>query len=77
MTYFVYLQARDINRTLLIFSHDYWDDQLNELVESIHFANTLQIFYPYSIQTHIDTFPGDSPNDCPRNTKKEQYGMNI
>ena len=77
MACFVYLQAKDIDRTLIIFSHDYWDDQVNELVESIDFAKTLQIFYPYSIQTHSDTFPGESANDCPRNAKKEQYVMNI
>lgn len=65
-------QAKDIDRTLIIFSHDFWDDQLNELVESIDFAKILQIFYPYSIQTHTDIFPGESANDCPRNAKKEQ-----
>ena len=54
-----------INSTLLIFSHDYWDDDINDLIKSIQFANVLQIFYPFSIQTHKQSFPGDSPNDCP------------
>ena len=63
--------SRDIDKTLLIFSHDFWDPQINELVNSIDFAKVLQIFYPYSIQTHPKEFPGESPNDCPRDTTKE------
>jgi len=73
VTYFMYfLQAKDIDRTLIIFSHDIWDDEVNELINSVDFAKTLQIFYPYSIQTHTNAFPGESPNDCPRNAKKDQ-----
>jgi len=65
-------QAKDIDRTLIIFSHDVWDEEVNQLINSIDFAKILQIFYPYSIQTHSNTFPGESPNDCPRNVKKDQ-----
>jgi alpha-1,6-mannosyl-glycoprotein beta-1,2-N-acetylglucosaminyltransferase len=65
-------QAKDIDRTLIIFSHDIWDDEVNELINSVDFAKTLQIFYPCSIQTHTNAFPGESPNDCPRNAKKDQ-----
>ena len=73
VNYFMYfLQAKDIDRTLIIFSHDIWDDEVNELINSVDFAKTLQIFYPYSIQTHTNAFPGESPNDCPRNAKKDQ-----
>ncbi len=64
--------SRGIERTLLVFSHDFWDESVNELVASVDFAMTLQIFYPYSIQTHPDAFPGESPEDCPRDAKKEQ-----
>ncbi|KAG6461113.1 hypothetical protein O3G_MSEX012426 [Manduca sexta] len=32
----------------------------------------IQIFYPYSIQTHPNEFPGMDPNDCPRDAKFEQ-----
>lgn len=67
-----YFQAKDIDRTLIIFSHDVWDEDVNQLINSIDFAKILQIFYPYSIQTHSNTFPGESPNDCPRNVKKDQ-----
>ena len=65
-------QARDIEKTLIIFSHDFWDPDINELVASVDFAKTLQIFYPFSIQTHQNTFPGESKNDCPRNAKKKE-----
>lgn len=65
-------QARDISKTLLIFSHDYYDDDINDLVQQIDFCKVLQIFYPYSIQTHPDEYPGVDPNDCPRNMKKQQ-----
>ncbi|KAL4721367.1 hypothetical protein ACJJTC_000228 [Scirpophaga incertulas] len=33
-------QARDIDRTLLIFSHDYYDEEINNLVRSIDFTKT-------------------------------------
>ncbi|XP_049884192.1 alpha-1,6-mannosyl-glycoprotein 2-beta-N-acetylglucosaminyltransferase-like isoform X2 [Pectinophora gossypiella] len=62
-------QARDIDKTLLVFSHDYYDEEINSLVRSIDFTKVMQIFYPYSIQTHPDEFPGLDPNDCPRDAK--------
>uniref|UniRef100_A0A182JQC5 Alpha-1,6-mannosyl-glycoprotein 2-beta-N-acetylglucosaminyltransferase n=1 Tax=Anopheles christyi TaxID=43041 RepID=A0A182JQC5_9DIPT len=65
-------QARGISRTLLVFSHDYYDDDINDLVQSIDFCKVIQIFYPFSIQTHPNEFPGADPGDCPRDIKKEQ-----
>ena len=32
----------------------------------------LQIFYPYPIQIYPNEFPGEDPNDCPRNMKKAE-----
>ncbi|XP_036234323.1 alpha-1,6-mannosyl-glycoprotein 2-beta-N-acetylglucosaminyltransferase isoform X1 [Bactrocera oleae] len=64
-------QAKDISKTLLIFSHDYYDDDINDLVQTIDFCKVIQIFYPYSIQTHPNEFPGVDPNDCPRDMKKD------
>ena len=66
-------QATGIDKTLIIFSHDFWDEDVNDLVNSVDFAKTMQIFYPFSIQTHPNEFPGESPHDCPRNAKKDQY----
>ncbi|XP_053670744.1 alpha-1,6-mannosyl-glycoprotein 2-beta-N-acetylglucosaminyltransferase [Anopheles nili] len=65
-------QARDISRALLVFSHDFYDDDINDLVQSIDFCKVMQIFYPFSIQTHPNEFPGADPADCPRDIKKEQ-----
>ncbi|CAG9813297.1 unnamed protein product [Phaedon cochleariae] len=64
-------QAPGISHTLLIFSHDYYDEQMNSLVQSIDFCKVIQIFYPYSIQAHPKEFPGEDPKDCPRDMKKE------
>jgi len=64
--------SQGIEKTLIVFSHDFYDEAINNLVNSVDFAKTMQIFYPYSIQTHPKEFPGESPNDCPRNAKKDQ-----
>ena len=55
-----------IDNALVIFSHDLYNPGLNEAIASIDFTRVMQIFYPHSIQLHPHTFPGDSPNDCPR-----------
>jgi len=57
---------------LLIFSHDFYDEEINELVQSIDFCKVMQIYYPYSIQMHPNEFPGTDPKDCQRNTKRER-----
>jgi alpha-1,6-mannosyl-glycoprotein beta-1,2-N-acetylglucosaminyltransferase len=68
-------QAKDIQNTLLVFSHDHYDEDINELVQSIDFCKVMQIFYPHSLQTHPHLFPGEAPNDCPRNVKKDEYAF--
>ena len=65
-------RARRIERTLLVFSYDLYSDELNWLVRSISFAPVMQIFFPHSIQLHPTTFPGQSPNDCPRDIGREK-----
>ena len=65
-------KARDISETLLIFSHDFYDEEINELVQSIDFCKVIQIFYPFSIQTYTNEFPGTDPKDCPRNISKKK-----
>ncbi|XP_028165966.1 alpha-1,6-mannosyl-glycoprotein 2-beta-N-acetylglucosaminyltransferase-like [Ostrinia furnacalis] len=57
-------QVRFIDRVLLIFSHRYFDEEINTLVRSIHFCRVLQYFYPYSLQLYPNTFPGVDPDDC-------------
>lgn len=65
-------KVKDISKTLLIFSHDVYDEQINELVQSIDFCKVMQIFYPFSIQTHPNEFPGTDPKDCRRDVNKLQ-----
>lgn len=36
-------QARDIDKTLLVFSHDYYDEDINDLVQSIDFCKVMQV----------------------------------
>lgn len=38
-------QARDISKVLLIFSHDYYDEDINDLVKSIDFCKVMQVIY--------------------------------
>lgn len=61
-----------IEDVLLIFSHGYFDEQINELIKRIDYCKTAQIFFPYSMQVYTNTFPGLSPDDCPEKiTRKE------
>lgn len=64
--------TRHVSDTLLIFSHDVYDIEINRLVDSIHFAATIQIFYPYSMQLYPFRFPGQHACDCPKNMKKAE-----
>ena len=57
--------VRNINKTLILFSHDYYNQTINKLVKGIEFASVLQIFFPYMIQIYEKEFPGESLNDCP------------
>ncbi|ERL88807.1 alpha-1,6-mannosyl-glycoprotein 2-beta-N-acetylglucosaminyltransferase isoform X2 [Dendroctonus ponderosae] len=63
-------RAKHIEDTLLVFSHDVFNEEINELVRRIPFCKVMQIFFPYSLQTHRDRFPGTDPRDCPRDLKK-------
>jgi alpha-1,6-mannosyl-glycoprotein beta-1,2-N-acetylglucosaminyltransferase len=65
-------QAKDIGQVLLIFSHDYYDEEINKQIQSIKYCKVLQLFFPYSMQLHPNTFPGESPDDCGRDFTREQ-----
>ncbi|RWS21085.1 alpha-1:6-mannosyl-glycoprotein 2-beta-N-acetylglucosaminyltransferase-like protein, partial [Leptotrombidium deliense] len=64
-------KVKGIEKTLLIFSHSFFDTKINEIVKSIKFAKVMQIFYPHSTQLFPHSFPGDDPNDCPKDMSKE------
>ncbi|KAK4884380.1 hypothetical protein RN001_000651 [Aquatica leii] len=54
--------AAGIETVLLIFSHDYYDEKLNKLIAKIDFCSYKQIYYPYSVQNHTNSFPGPETN---------------
>ena len=55
-----------IDRALVIFSHDVFDDNINTIISRITFCRVIQIFYPFSLQLYPNSFPGADPKDCPR-----------
>lgn len=64
--------VRNIHQALLIISHDVYSKELNNLVLSVDFCPVIQIFFPHSLQLHPQEFPGEHPNDCPRNVNKAE-----
>lgn len=60
-----------VQNTLLIFSHDYFSEEISNMVKGITFCRVLQIYFPYSIQLYPNEFPGQDPRDCPRDISKE------
>ncbi|XP_041374320.1 alpha-1,6-mannosyl-glycoprotein 2-beta-N-acetylglucosaminyltransferase-like [Gigantopelta aegis] len=65
-------RMRYIDETLVIFSHDFYSQDVFDVIAKIDFCPYVQIFYPYAIQVYNNQFPGDDPKDCPRNLKKEE-----
>lgn len=65
-------KVKKIEETLVIFSHDVYSEALNKIVQSIDFCPVMQIFMPVTAQLHPKEFPGEHPNDCPRNIKKAE-----
>lgn len=53
-----------VNQTLIIFSHDYYNETINSFINEIKFAPVMQIFYPYMLQIYNEQYPGKSKNDC-------------
>ncbi|XP_003200820.1 alpha-1,6-mannosyl-glycoprotein 2-beta-N-acetylglucosaminyltransferase [Danio rerio] len=60
-----------IQNALVIFSHDYFSEEISGMVKEIAFCRVLQIFFPYSIQLYPNEFPGQDPQDCPRDISKD------
>lgn len=69
-------EVTGIEEALIVFSHSYFDETVNIVIRNIRFCRVLQIFYPYSIQTHSRTFPGPHADDCSTNMAKE-YAQKI
>ncbi|XP_062323678.1 alpha-1,6-mannosyl-glycoprotein 2-beta-N-acetylglucosaminyltransferase [Osmerus eperlanus] len=68
-------KAEGIERVLLVFSHDFWSPEVNQVVASVDFCQVLQIFFPFSIQLYPQEFPGNDPKDCPRDISKTEALM--
>ncbi|RWS21789.1 alpha-1:6-mannosyl-glycoprotein 2-beta-N-acetylglucosaminyltransferase-like protein [Leptotrombidium deliense] len=65
-------KVKGIEKTLIIFSHSVFDHEINKIVEEVKFAKVMQIFYPFSTQIFANSFPGDDPNDCPKDMSKSE-----
>ncbi|XP_017462036.1 PREDICTED: uncharacterized protein LOC108355373 isoform X3 [Rhagoletis zephyria] len=59
-------QIAKYNELQIVLNEDTYGPLQNDSVIIV-----IQIFYPYSIQTHPNEFPGVDPNDCPRDMKKD------
>lgn len=63
-------RAAEVHGFLLIFSHDYFSEEIDAIVRGITFCKVLQIYFPFSTQLYPDEFPGKDPRDCPRDISK-------
>ncbi|XP_077408668.1 alpha-1,6-mannosyl-glycoprotein 2-beta-N-acetylglucosaminyltransferase [Vanacampus margaritifer] len=64
-------KASEVHSILLIFSHDYFSEEINGIVQGITFCKVLQIYFPFSTQLYPTEFPGQDPRDCPRDISKD------
>ncbi|XP_076611791.1 alpha-1,6-mannosyl-glycoprotein 2-beta-N-acetylglucosaminyltransferase [Chaetodon auriga] len=64
-------KAAEVHSFLLIFSHDYFSEEINAIVQGITFCKVLQIYFPFSTQLYPNEFPGQDPRDCPRDISKD------
>lgn len=64
-------KVKGVEDFLLIFSHDYFLEEINSIVQDIEFCKVLQIFFPFSTQLYPNEFPGQDPQDCPRDISKD------
>lgn len=58
-------KVNGIDKSLIVLSHSYYDEKINEFVKSVDFSLVLQIFFPYSLQLYPNAFPGPNEDDCP------------
>ncbi|CAL4146366.1 unnamed protein product, partial [Meganyctiphanes norvegica] len=56
--------AQGINSSLVVFSHDLWNPEINKFIKNITAFRHMQMFFPFSIQLNPRTFPGRDPRDC-------------
>ncbi|XP_063618714.1 alpha-1,6-mannosyl-glycoprotein 2-beta-N-acetylglucosaminyltransferase-like [Cydia splendana] len=52
----------DIGDALLVISHSFYDEAVNEVVKRVKYCRVLQLYYPYSVQLFPNRFPGPDLN---------------
>ncbi|CAK1543764.1 unnamed protein product [Leptosia nina] len=57
-------RAKGVSKCMIIFSHDYFDNDTAAIVQNTYFTKYMQIFYPYNIQMHPNVFPGQDFKFC-------------
>ncbi|XP_036397427.1 alpha-1,6-mannosyl-glycoprotein 2-beta-N-acetylglucosaminyltransferase [Megalops cyprinoides] len=65
-------KVSDVHDLLVIFSHDYFSEEIHSIIQGIRFCKVLQIYFPFSTQLYPNQFPGQDPQDCPRDISKEE-----
>lgn len=65
-------KAAEVHSFLLIFSHDYFSEEIDSIVKGITFCKVLQIYFPFSTQLYLNEFPGQDPQDCPRDISRDK-----
>lgn len=64
--------SQQASNFLLIFSHDFFSEEIEAIVQEITFCKVLQIYFPFSTQLYPQEFPGQDPRDCPRDMSKDK-----
>jgi len=62
--------VKGIEQATLVISMDQFSKEVDEVISSIDFCRYLKIFFPFSKQLYPNSFPGEDPNDCPRDLSK-------
>ncbi|XP_061712823.1 alpha-1,6-mannosyl-glycoprotein 2-beta-N-acetylglucosaminyltransferase-like [Cydia pomonella] len=52
----------NIGDALLVISHSFYDEAVNELVKRVDYCRVLQLYFPYSVQLFPNRFPGAELN---------------
>ena len=65
-------KVRNIDKATLVVSMDKFSKPMEDIISSIDFCRFMVIFFPFSMQLFPDSFPGESPNDCPRDLSKAE-----
>ena len=61
---------RQNDEFFVVFSHDFYSVEMNELIRNESQFFYKQIFYPFMLQLNENMHPGLDPNDCPKSIKK-------